>query len=24
MAGEFVIDALAGGDAMCWCGGHGV
>ena len=22
MAGEFVIDAFAGGDAMCWCGGH--
>jgi hypothetical protein len=22
MAGEFVIDAFAGGDSMCWCGGH--
>jgi hypothetical protein len=22
MAGEFVIDAFAGGDAMCWSGGH--
>jgi hypothetical protein len=22
MAGKFVIDAFAGGDAMCWCGGH--
>jgi hypothetical protein len=22
MAGEFVIDAFAGGDAMCRCGGH--
>src|SRR5580658_9955979 len=23
MAGELVIDAFAGGDAMCRCGGHG-
>src|ERR1700689_3205932 len=22
MSGEFVIDAFAGRDAMCWCGGH--
>ena|ERR1700734_1149498 len=22
MPGEFVIDAFAGRDAMCWCGGH--
>src|ERR1700683_807845 len=22
MSGEVVIDAFAGRDAMCWCGGH--